>query len=233
MTTPSLSPFWRGVLDFLPLLPGVVPFAAIAGIAALQAGLTPTQASGMSLIVYAGSAQLVACSMIAAQVPPLLIVATSAIVNLRFAMYSASMTPHLASLPAPLKLLGAYGLTDQSYALAMTRTNPRERTAPYYLGASLIMWLTWQLGTLAGALLGARIPPAWSLEFTVALSFIALAVPTVKDKATLLAALTAGLVAVATAGLPYRLNLIIGTLVGIAVGMAARRWARSRRQGTP
>ncbi|MBB6099961.1 putative branched-subunit amino acid permease [Deinobacterium chartae] len=218
--------FRRGCLDFVPVLSGVIPFALIAGVAAVQAGLTPLEAAAMSLIAYAGSAQLVACSMIATGSPAALIVATSLVVNLRFAMYSASIAPHLTRLPGPLKLLGAYALTDQTYALAIARLERGEfgsAGAAYYLGAAALMWGAWQIGNLSGALLGSGLPAAWSLDFSIALTFIALAVPTLRSRPALLAALVAGATAVALAALPYRLGLIVAALAGIAAGTLARR----------
>ncbi|ULH17611.1 AzlC family ABC transporter permease (plasmid) [Deinococcus sp. KNUC1210] len=215
--------FWRGLRAFAPLIPGVVPFSMVAGIAAVQAGFTPAQSIAFSLIGYAGSAQLIASQMVTAHAPTVLIVLSSLIVNLRFAMYSASMLPLFVGVPLLRRWPLAYGLTDQSFAVTMGR--PATETSPvaYYAGATALMWLTWQSGTAVGALLGARIPASWPLEFAVPLSFIALLIPVLRTKPQLLAAAVSALVAVAAHSLPFRLNLILGAACGVAVGLLAQR----------
>lgn len=208
---------------FAPLIPGVVPFSMVAGIAAVQAGFTPAQSIAFSLIGYAGSAQLVASRMVADHAPVVLIVLSSLIVNLRFAMYSASLLPLLGGVPLAQRWLLAYGLTDQAYAVTLGRPAAEPSPVAYYAGAATLMWLTWQAGTAAGALLGAKIPPNWSMEFAVPLSFTALLIPVLKTRPQLLAAIVSALVAVATHGLPFRLNLILGAGCGVAVGLLVRR----------
>ncbi len=220
----SVAPaFWRGFRAFAPLIPGVVPFSMVAGIAAVQAGFTPAQSIAFSLIGYAGSAQLIASQMVAGHAPVVLIVLATLIVNLRFAMYSASLMPLFGGVPLAQRWLLAYGLTDQSYGVTLGR--PATETAPvaYFAGACALMWLTWQSGTAVGALLGASIPASWPLDFAVPLSFIALLLPVLKSRPQLLAAVVSALVAVAAHGLPFRLNLILGAACGIMVALLAQR----------
>ena len=89
----------------------------------------------------------------------------------------------------------------------------------YFLGAGLGLWLTWQISTGVGIMLGAQIPGSWALDFTLALTFIALVVPALKDRPSLAAALAAGAVAVAAASWPYKLGLMAAALTGIVVGL--------------
>lgn len=215
--------FWRGLRAFAPLIPGVMPFSMVAGIAAVQAGFTPAQSIAFSLIGYAGSAQLVASQMVAAHAPAVLIVLSSLIVNLRFAMYSASMLPLFGGTPLFRRWPLAYGLTDQAYAVTMGRPATEARPVAYYTGAAVLMWLTWQSGTAVGALLGAKVPAGWPLDFAVPLSFIALLVPVLHTRPQVLAAVVSALVAVVAQGLPFRLNLILGAACGVAAGLLAQR----------
>jgi len=104
--------------------------------------------------------------------------------------------------------------------------NPPDHRHWYFLGAGLALWTTWQLSTAAGILLGARVPPSWSLEFALPLTFIALLTPILKDRPAVAAAVAAGAIAVIGAGWPYKLGLVAAALAGIAVGV----WAD--RQGT-
>jgi 4-azaleucine resistance transporter AzlC len=218
-TTPA---FWRGLRAFAPLIPGVVPFSMVAGIAAVQAGFTPAQSIAFSLIGYAGSAQLIASQMVSAHAPLVLIVLSSLIVNLRFAMYSASMLPLFGGVPLAQRWPLAYGLTDQAYAVTMGRPAAESHPIAYYAGAALLMWLTWQTGTAIGALLGAKVPASWPLDFAVPLSFIALLVPVLHTRPQVLAAVVSALVAVLAHGMPFRLNLILGAACGVAIGLLAQ-----------
>src|SRR4030065_599613 len=93
-----LSAFWAGVRAELPLLVGVFPFGMIYGILALDAGLTPAAAQAMSSIVFAGSSQFVAAQLFHAAAPAAVIVFTIAVVNLRHALYSASLAPYTRRL---------------------------------------------------------------------------------------------------------------------------------------
>ncbi|GGM19985.1 AzlC family ABC transporter permease [Deinococcus aerophilus] len=224
-TAPPRVPrsFWQGLRAFVPLIPGVMPFGMVAGIAAVQAGFSPAQSIAFSLIGYAGSAQLVASQMFG-HTPTLLIVLATLIVNLRFAMYSASLLPLFDGVSLARRWLLAYGLTDQSYAVTMGRPASTPNPVAYYAGATALMWLTWQSGTAVGALLGARIPAHWPLEFAVPLSFIALLIPVLRSRPQVLAAGISAVVAVATYNLPFRLNLILGAVCGIAAGLLIQRW---------
>lgn len=219
----TLPAFWRGLQAFTPLIPGVVPFGMVAGIAAVQAGFTPAQSIAFSLIGYAGSAQLIASQMVAAHAPTVLIVLSCLIVNLRFALYSASMLPLFTGVPLARRWPLAYGLTDQAYAVIMGRPATEAQPVGYYTGAAVLMWLTWQGGTAVGALLGAKVPASWPLDFAVPLSFIALLVPVLHTRPQVLAAIVSALVAVLAQGLPFRLNLILGAACGVAAGLLVQR----------
>ncbi len=197
-----------------------MPFGMIYGALAVGAGLPSAAAQAMSSVVFAGSAQFIATQLIAANAPSPVLLLTTFIVNFRHMLYSASVAPYLRHLPARWKWLLAYLLTDEAYAVGITHY--RQGSGPqghwFFLGAGLALWSVWQVSTAAGIFLGAQVPPGWSLDFTLALTFIALLVPTLDDRPALAAALSAGLVALAGAGWPYKLGLIAAALTGIAVG---------------
>jgi 4-azaleucine resistance transporter AzlC len=229
------SQLWAGVKAELPIAVGVVPFGLIYGVLALAAGVPPLPALAMSSLVFAGSAQFIAVQLIGAASPAAILLSTTFVVNLRHLLYSASLAPHLRHLSSSWRWLLAYLLTDEAYAV--TAVHYQERSQPlvwkhyYFLGAGLTLWLAWQLSTAAGLFLGAQVPASWSLDFTLALTFIGIVVPTLfipktgVDRANLAAALSAGLTAVLTFHWPYKLGLMAAALVGIGVGS----W-RGRRQ---
>jgi 4-azaleucine resistance transporter AzlC len=238
---PTLKEFLAGARDELPILVGVVPFGMIYGVLALGAGLVPGVAQAMSSVVFAGSAQFILVQLFAASAPVWVMVLTVFVVNLRHALYSASIAPFVQHLPRRWKLLLSYLLTDEAYAVAITRY---AHTPPpifgekqigaridhwYFLGAGLALWTSWQLSTAVGIFLGAQVPPNWSLDFTLALTFIALVFPNLTDRPKVAAALSAGVTALVAYGLPYKLGLIAAALVGILVGMwSETKWSGSR-----
>ena len=214
--------FLGGVKAELPILVGVVPFGLIYGVLAIDAGLSAAQAQAMSFIVFAGSAQFVMAQLFALGTPATVIVITAILVNLRHALYSASIAPYVKHLPGRWRFGLAYLLTDEAYAVTINnyqRDDDLTNKHWYFLGAGLALWTVWQISTAAGILLGAQIPSSWPLDFFLALTFIALVVPALEDWAAVAAALTAGLASVLAFNLPFRLGLVVAALVGVAAGM--------------
>ena len=223
MTT-RRSEFFTGIKDELPILIGTIPFGLIYGVSARSFGIPTALAQAMSVIIFAGSAQFVVIQLLNASVPAGIILLTACIINLRHALYSASVAPYLKQRGLLWRLLLPYLLTDEAYAVAITHyQQPDERASKhwYFLGAGLILWSTWQIGTAAGLLLGAHIPASWSLDFTLPLTFIALVIPAIKKRADAIAAGAAGLIAVLAAQLPFNSGLLVATFLGIALGLLA------------
>jgi 4-azaleucine resistance transporter AzlC len=185
----------------------------------------------MSLAIFAGSAQFIAAQLIALGTPVVVLLATTFVVNLRHLLYSASLSPYVRHLPLRWRLALAYLLTDEAYAVTIIHYSdgdaPNEAKHWFFLGAGLTLWTAWQISTALGIVLGARVPESWSLDFTLAVTFIGLVVPTLRDRPHLAAALTAGLVAMATITWPYRLGLMAAALVGILTGYSLERLSRS------
>ena len=203
------------------MLLGVAPFGVIYGVIALQSGIPPLAAILMSSIVFAGSAQFLLAQLVGAGAPALLSVGAVGLINLRHALYSASVAPMLQRLPRRWKLLLAYLLTDEAYAAAIPHllADPESPTAHWVLfGAGFALWAGWQVSTIIGVLLGAQLPSDLGLDFALPLTFIAIVVPLIDSRARVLAALVAGAVAVLLAPLPYKTGLFAAALVGLAAG---------------
>jgi len=212
----------------------VVPFGLIFGALAISVGVSPNAAQGFSLFVFAGSAQFIAVSLIGESASALVVIATIALVNLRHALYSASLEPSLAKLGRPWKLALGWLLTDEAFAMASRRYRKGELDYAhwYTLGTGLTLWAAWQLSTAAGIALGAGFPPGLSLDFALPLTFLALVAPTLVDRPTLSAALAAGLLGLALFNLPFRLGLVAATIAGVALGLAVESTTRPRGKGT-
>ncbi len=225
MKTPR-SQFLGGVRAEIPITFGVIPFGLIYGALAVQVAVPLPIAQAMSSIIFAGSAQFIAVPLIASAVPGLVLVLTVLAVNLRHLLYSASVAPYLEPLTPFWKILLAYLLTDEAYAVAIAHYRADDEVDNkhwYFLGAGVTLWVSWQTSTAIGLLVGAQIPANWSLDFALPLTFIALVMPMIRRRAYVVAAIVAGITALLASGLPYRLGLILATLVGIAAGMIAER----------
>lgn len=211
-----------GARAILPLLISVLPFALIVGVVGVRLGLSPLATSGFSVFIFAGSAQIAAMQLMRDGAPLAVILLTVLFINLRFTMYSASIAAHFRGVGHALKALAGYLLTDQSYIIALygfEQRPERARRVAFFLGGAIPFWFAWQATTLVGALLGSRLPPDWGLDFAVPLTFLALLVPAITDRASLAAALVAGVVAVLGHDLPWNLGLIVAAITGIGVAV--------------
>jgi len=229
-TPDARGEFLAGCRDMAPVLIGTVPFGFVAGMAAVGAGMTPLEGIALSLFAFSGIAQLVVAQLVAAQSPVVLTLAAALIVSLRFLMYSAALSPHVAHLPARWRVPLAYLMTDQGFAMGVhIYSQPGDRRLRHWhvLGSGVMLWVVWQSSVVAGAVLGAQVPAAWSLDFVVTLSFLVLLAPALRTRADLAAAVVAGAVVLLAAGLPYRLSLVVASLAGIAAGVAAE-WMHRR-----
>jgi 4-azaleucine resistance transporter AzlC len=225
--------FWAGVRSEFPLLIGVFPFGLIYGVLALSAGLPAVAAQLMSSIVFAGSSQFIAAQLFHESAPALVIILTIAVVNLRHMLYSASLAPYLAPLSTRWKALLSYLLTDEAYAPTIIHYTEQgiDRFSHWFLlGAGFSLWFTWQVSTALGIFLGSAIPESWSLDFALPLTFIAMVMPVLKNRPSILAAISAGMVALLAYSLPYKLGLILAALVGITVGTMLEN--NASRRGT-
>ncbi len=212
--------FLAGVRACLPLSPGILLFGMVCGAAAAGAGLTPGQSFALSWMVFAGSSQIVATQLFAAGAPGWVIVLTGWVVNLRFMMYSATLAQHFRGASRRERWLAGYLLTDQAFGVTLARILDGKKDIPwFFLGIAATLWLFWQVASLAGIFLGARVPAALSIDFVVALTFIGVVAPLLRNRAMAAAAVSGGLTSVFLV-LPLKLNLMAAALIGAAVGIA-------------
>jgi len=221
------SEFLAGVRAESPLLLGVVPFGLIFGVLGLAVGLPAWAVMLSSSLIFGGSSQVVFAQLWGVATPPLVSVTTVGVVNLRHLLYSAAVAEYLRALPWRWKLLLAYLLTDEAFAAAIKRLRdgPATPQRHYFLfGTGLTLWSGWQLSTLGGILLGAAIPASWSLDFSIALTFIALLVLSVHRRSDAWAAVAAAATVLPALVLPHKLGLLVAAGVGIVCGLAMSRF---------
>jgi predicted branched-subunit amino acid permease len=231
LTEPTRSEaFWRGMRELLPAAPGVIAWGIVTGVAMVKSGLTVPEAIGLSLLAYAGSAQLAALPLIASVAPLWLVFVTALVVNLRFVVYSAAVRPYFFELSRRQRLGLGYIIGDIMFVkfTNLLQSEPRySQPIAYYTGGASCNWLIWQVASIAGILLAKEIPPAWGLELAGTLALIALVVPLCKHRPTLAGALVSAVVAVAAHELPMRLGLLMGLLLGMATAFAVERASRN------
>ncbi|WP_192983098.1 AzlC family ABC transporter permease [Pseudomonas sp. EggHat1] len=220
--------FTQGARDMLPMLLGAIPFGIIFGSLAGAAGLDPWQTQGMSVLVFAGSAQFIAISLLSGGAGIAVVLLTTFVVNLRHALYSASLQPYVRHLPKRWRMPLAFWLTDEAYAVVVQRYTRGDKGAYrhwYFLGAALAMYCNWQLCTLAGVLFGQAVPNIgeWGLDFAMLATFIGIVVPMLRNQPQVAAALVAAGVALACHELPYKLGLMAAAASGIVVGVWLER----------
>jgi predicted branched-subunit amino acid permease len=217
----------EGFQVFLPLSVGLIPWALVTGMSMVSIGMTPLQAMGMNVIVFAGTAQLGTLPLIAAGAPLWLIVATALALNLRFLIFSAAIAQGFRGLGSGARWLSGHLLTDGVFATCvakMMEVEDKDWRLGYYLAPSIWSWLLWQTFALVGVLAAGSIPKTWSLEFMATIALMVLLIPMAKMRPMLVAAATGGLTAVVLNGLPLRLGLFAGIFAGIAAGLAADHW---------
>ena len=239
----SRQEFFAGVRAELPLQVGVAPFGFIYGALAIQLGIPVSIAQAMSSVIFGGSSQFIAAPLIVAQTPALILILTVFVVNLRHALYSASVAPYLEKLSAWWKILLAYLLTDEAYAVAIAHFQPHPRSPSpeivpqisregdnrhwFLFGAGITLWSFWQASTVVGIFVGAQVPPEWSLDFALPLTFIAIVLPMLRNRAYVICAIVAGIGGVLAFGLPYKLGYIAAAIVAIVIGFILEtRWKR-------
>ncbi|WP_232522575.1 AzlC family ABC transporter permease [Chitinibacter sp. GC72] len=226
-TSPAAMAFKQGFVATLPMQLGVAPFAIIFGTLAAPSGLPPWAALAMSVLVYAGSAQFLALTLLAASATWPVIVLTTLVVNLRHALYSATLQGPLANVPFWRRAALAYFLTDETFAAVQSGLNQKvTRIDAFMLGSGLCNCSCWVVFTAVGILLGQAVPQLqhWGLEFAMVATFTGIVVSMLLTRAQLIAAIAAGLTALLAAALPYKLGLMLAVVAGVAAGMAAARF---------
>jgi 4-azaleucine resistance transporter AzlC len=223
----TLSNKMQALAPALPVVMGYLPIGFAYGVLAINAGLSVLETVAMSVIVYAGSAQLMAVSLFEAGINPFSIIATTFIVNLRHLLMSASLAPYMERWQKGQVAAFCYELTDESFGVHSLRFARGETEAPRALAINLTCQLAWVGGTLLGALAGGLITDVkpFALDYALPAMFIALLVLQIKSKRHLLVALIGGALSMAFwLGHVTQWNVILATVLAAAVGAGVETW---------
>lgn len=224
----------RGILVSLPFLIIVVPFGVVFGVAAAAAGMGLIETMGFTVIVIAGAAQFAALQLMQDGAPLFIVILTALAVNLRMAMYSAALTPHLGATPLSLRALLAYCLMDQVFVASMVDYQRRPESSPaekaaFFLGVALPLCPFWYAATWVGFAFGKAIPPEFALDFAVPICFLATIAPLLRGRASLAAAAVSVGVTLALWWMPYSSGLLVAGVAAMVTGAAVETFTEKRK----
>jgi predicted branched-subunit amino acid permease len=201
-------------------------WAVVTGVAMAKSGLSLTQVVGLSIIGFAGAAQLAALPLLVAGAPAIVSIVTALMVNLRFVIYSAGLAPSLRSLPLGQRMAAGYLVSDFGFVLFM-RGGPALFESPYrvayYFGVSSLMAIVWHVAALVGVAAATRIPTEWGLDFAGTLALVALLVPMLVTRPAVLGAITAATGSLLLRQMPLKTGIVLSILAGMAVAVAVDR----------
>jgi predicted branched-subunit amino acid permease len=222
-STSVKSAYHAGIRDGAPFMLVIAPFAMLFGVLATEAGLSVFETLSFSVVVIAGAAQFTALQLMTEEAPTLVVLASALAVNLRMAMYSASLTPHIGGAPLWQRAIAAYFTVDQSYAVSVTKyeaapdMSPQEKIA-YFFGTVTPVCPLWWIFTLIGALVGEAIPASFALDFAVPITFLAIVAPALRTRAHIGAAITAAFLSLLLFSVPFNLGILLAGMGGMMVG---------------
>ena len=225
--------FQDGLVAMATPLLGIAIWGTVTGLAMIQAGLDPAQAVGMSLIMYAGSAQLAVLPLLAAGAPPASILLTALLVNLRFVMASAVLARDFRSLP-PFRrfVIGVFTVEATLAGYLMRgrdgRTQPEREQ--FKLGANLAIWLLWQGATLVGIFGAGVLPTSSDWMWIGQLAVLAIGAPLLRVAGSTGAVLVTATVAIVSINLPAGIGLALSTLCGACSGLIGHYLSAKRNQ---
>ncbi len=231
--TPAKSAYWAGVRDGAPFVLIAVPFATLFGVIATDAGLTLAQAMGFTILVIAGAAQFAAVQMMVEDASIAFVLLAALAVNLRMAMYSASLVPYLGAAPLWKRACVAYLNFDQTYITSVARYEARpemsvsERVS-YFVGVATPITPLWFMMTFVGIVAGQAIPEAWALDFIMPIMFLAMVSPMLKSLAHVAAAAMSVAVALALVDLPAGTGLLVAAGAAMLTGALVETWMERR-----
>lgn len=217
-----------------PICVGYVPVGLAFGVLAQKAGIQPLAVGAMSLMVFAGSAQFIAVSMLSAGADPVSIVVTTFIVNLRHILMSSSLSVYLQNCSRRFLSLTAYGVTDESFAVNLTQFRSGSWTPREALAVNQISNAAWVSSTIVGGYCGELIPAgSFGIDYALSAMFISLLVLQLRGRLYLLTALIAGVLAVLLSVLlPGNIHVIAASLVAATLGFVLKRRASRQAGGT-
>jgi 4-azaleucine resistance transporter AzlC len=209
-----------------PILLGYVPIGAAFGILATTLGFTKLQAVLCSALALAGAGQFIALSLLAAGEGVVGVLAATAVVNLRYLLFGATLAPFLRRFSLVRQAGLAATVTDETFAFNITDLERGTADPASMAGVGAVSWTGWVGGTALGATAAGVIgdPTRWGVEFAMAAMFTALLIDQAKDRRHVILAVIAGILALLfSALLPGKWFVIAASVIAAAIGAALWR----------
>lgn len=232
--TPTKSAYLLGVRQGAPFVFVLLPFSMMFGVVATEAGLNILEVISFSVIILAGAAQFTAVQLMTENAPTIIVIVSALAVNLRMAMYSASLAPHLGPAPLWQRATVAYLLVDQTFALSVSEYERKRNWSikeklAFFFGTATPVMPCWMAGTVIGAMLGSTIPPEYALDFALPILFLAMVAPALRTLAHVGAAGTALVLSPMLTWVPHSLGTLCAGLAAMAVGAEIERRMNKRQ----
>ena len=221
--TSQQQQFIKGVQSTLAFQTGVIPFGLLYATLATTAGFPWWLVMLFSVVVFAGSSQLVFIDLLAHLGSPLQAVLGSNIFNMRHLIYSAAISQEFSPFPRRWKIILGYLLTDQLYAITETHKTeiariPLDVRRWFYLGSGLSTWTFWQLSSALGIFFGRLVPATWNLDFAIPLMFLPMLFKVCKNKFSYYTASFSVLFVCLFQKIPYGLGLMLAIVLASLLG---------------
>lgn len=214
--------FLYGARAGLPVVLGYIPVGIAYAVMARQAGFSTLETCMMSLLVYAGAAEMMAVGMYAQGAGIIAMILTTFILNLRHIIMSTCVFNRMKSSGIGFRLLSAFGVTDEAFAI-YTTVPEKQSTPVFFLGLILLTYSSWNIGSLIGALASDFLPPLLTASLGIALyaMFIGLLMPGLRGNLRLgvLVVFTAVVNTVLSQFIPSSWAIIVSTLLCAAIGV--------------
>ncbi|MDC7713655.1 AzlC family ABC transporter permease [Vogesella sp. LYT5W] len=228
--------FWHaaraGMRDYTPPAIGLLPWATATGMAMHGAGLSFAESMGMSIIVYGATAQLGTLPLLVSGASYWLIFCTALILNLRFLIFSATLSPVFSGTRRRVRCLAGYLMSDgvmAAFSARLLAEPDKDKRLGLYFGPSLMNWVIWQLFTVIGILAGASLPGHWPIGFLATISLLTLTTPMVSNMPMAAAAAVTAAVLIVLHTLPFRLGFLLAIIAGMLAGYVVEQYSRKDR----
>ena len=212
--------FFKASIDVLPLLIPVVPFGIIFGAIGIELGFGPYVTYATSIIIFSGASQIVFFQLLSAGASSIVAITSSSVISTRHLLYGAVMNQYLSNLSIYWKIGLSYILTDQAFAVSNEyfKKNKKDKFKHYYLlGAGVTLWITWQITTIIGILLGSIVPEELGLTFTIPLTFLALLINYFRKIDHVIVIITSGVLSIIMYDAPFKSYIIFSSLISLLI----------------
>jgi len=212
--------FLKASIDVLPLLIPVAPFGIIFGAIGIELGFGPYVTYASSIIIFSGASQIVFFQLLSAGASSIVAITSSSVISTRHLLYGAVVNQYLSNLSIYWKIGLSYILTDQAFAVSneFFKKNEKDKFKHYYLlGAGVTLWITWQITTIIGILLGSIVPEELGLTFTIPLTFLALLINYFRKIDHVIVIITSGVLSIIMYDAPFKSYIIFSSLISLLI----------------